>query len=166
MDNMLGSECRDLVVPDFTGIIIQEAYHVSGCRCYLVASQKLVDGKRQASCWLSSDRVEIISDGIRTNLEEKGLKLEKTRVDDVLELGKMGTDKLSSYSGGILAKIFNLFGSDQLALQSKAKDGELKEAESFDIGRISISDEGISVGDIQAQKPGATRLKISDNRAF
>jgi len=159
MEN-LGKLGRD-VVTEFEGIIIAKAIHLSGCNTYLLAP-KAKNGKKRKSQYFSAERVEIFEDGLSIKAKPKN-----SDVENAIELGKFGKDKISDFQGIVVVKVINLFGSNSLALEPKAKDGESKNAVLFDEGRIIITDEnGISAKEVQSSKPGGVSLKATDNIVF
>ena len=159
MEN-LGKLGRD-IVSDFEGIIIAKAIHLSGCNTYLLAP-KAKNGKKRQSQYFSAERIEIIGDGISIKAKPKN-----SDVENAIELGKCGKDKISDFQGIITAKVINLFGSNSLALEPKSKDGESKNAVLFDAGRIIITDEnGINAEEVQSSKPGGVSIKATDNIVF
>jgi hypothetical protein len=70
------------------------------------------------------------------------------------DLGKLGRDRVTGFEGIVTAHATHLFGCDALLLTPKAKDGERKDSQWFDIGRIKIIGEGINAADVKADKPG------------
>jgi len=160
MEN-LGKLGRDKVT-EFEGIIIAKAIHLSGCNTYLLAPKVNKNGKKRPSQYFSAERIEIIGEGISIKAKSKN-----SDVENAIELGKCGKDRITDFQGIIIAKVINLFGSNSLALEPKAKDGESKNAVLFDEGRIIITDEnGISAEEVQSSKPGGVSLKATDNIVF
>ena len=149
------------VVSDFTGIIIGKAIHLSGCTNFLLAPKVKENGKMKKALYFSAERIEIIGDGIKVDEVKSGEDSNAT------ELGRLGRDKITKFEGHVIAKVINLFGSNSLALEPKAKDGECKGVKVFDEGRIEfIEGESIPVEEVQSGKPGGTDLPVADNRAY
>jgi hypothetical protein len=77
------------------------------------------------------------------------------------KLGKLGRDKVTGFEGIIFAKVIHLFGCKHYALKPKAKDGKLKDSESFEEGRIEVIGEGIAVvEEIKADKTSGENLPL------
>ena len=69
-------------------------------------------------------------------------------------LGREARDKITGFQGVITAKIQYLYGCAQYSLTSPAKDGELKEGQWFDEGRIEIVGDGVRAEDVKAERNG------------
>jgi len=72
----------------------------------------------------------------------------------MLILGKEGKDKVTGFTGILTAKVEYLYGCNQYCLSPKAKDGEIKDGQFFDEGRIEIIGNGIIPEEVQTEKPG------------
>ena len=72
-------------------------------------------------------------------------------------LGKRARDKITGFEGIIIGKIKYLFGCRQYAIAPPVKDGELKDAQWFDEGRIEIIGNVFQPEDVQAEEPGGAR---------
>ena len=72
----------------------------------------------------------------------------------MLTLGKEGKDKVTGFTGILTAKVEYLYGCNQYCLSPKAKDGEIKDGQFFDEGRIEIIGNGIIPEEVQTEKPG------------
>jgi len=159
MENF-GKLGRDRVT-GFEEVIIAMGIHLSGCST-LALAPRAKEGEKRNSQWFDMERIEIVGEGIAADLaksEKPGNANEK--------LGKIGKDKINDFQGVIVAKIINLYGSDGLALEAKAKDGKCELARVFDEGRIEILDEGgIAAEEVRASKPGGVDLGSPDDRDF
>lgn len=71
-----------------------------------------------------------------------------------LELGVEAQDKITGFQGIITAKIEYLTGCDQYCLTPKTKDGEVKENNYFDAGRLEVTGNGILPETVQTDKKG------------
>lgn len=149
------------IVSGFTGICIGKCLHLSGCTNYLLAPKVKENGKLRSGLYFSAERIEIIGEGIKVDEAKSGEN------SDTTELGRLGRDKITKFEGYIVAKVLNLYGSNSLALEPKAKDGECKGVKVFDEGRIQlIEGESVSVEEVQSTKPGGIDIPVPDNRAF
>lgn len=72
----------------------------------------------------------------------------------MIELGKLGRDKVTHFEGIITGRAQYLTGCDQYTLVPQVKDGKLESAQWFDEGRIEIIGAGISASDVAGPKPG------------
>ena len=161
MEN-LGKLGRDKVT-GFEGIIVAKIIHLFGCNHYEL-KPKVKDGGDLKKIESFDERsIEVIGKGITVE-EAKAENLGGENLDDVL--GKLGRDKVTGFEGIIVAKGIYLFGSDAYALSPKAKDGKVKFARWFDIGRIEITDDGITAEEVKGEKPGGEILSMSDNRVL
>ena len=70
------------------------------------------------------------------------------------KLGRQARDKVTGFEGIIIGKANYLFGCSQYALTPKAKEGELKDGQWFDEGRIEIIGEGIAPEEVRVEKNG------------
>ena len=67
-------------------------------------------------------------------------------------LGKKGKDRITGFEGIITGKCYYLYGCAQYSLNPKVdKDGNTKEINWFDIGRIEIISDGISKDAVQVE---------------
>jgi len=73
-------------------------------------------------------------------------------------LGKLGRDRVTGFEGIIFAKVIHLFGCNHYELKPKAKDGELKKTESFDVRSIEVIGEGIVLEKTEVEKSGGDNL--------
>jgi len=73
------------------------------------------------------------------------------------KFGKLGKDRVTGFTGIIVAKVEYLYGCNQYALRPPVDPDkmELKDAQYFDEGRIEIIGQGIRAEDVQAKEPGA-----------
>ena len=78
-------------------------------------------------------------------------------------LGKKAMDKITGFEGIITGKVTYLYGCNQYLLVPKAKDGEIKDGNWFDEGRVTMIGEGVKAQDVIAEKPGPD---ISPNRKY
>lgn len=72
----------------------------------------------------------------------------------MIKLGLKGRDKITGFEGIITGKVQYLYGCNQYCLVPPAVNGEIKNGEWFDEGRIEIIGEGITAGEVRADKPG------------
>ncbi len=70
------------------------------------------------------------------------------------KLGKKAKDKITQFEGIITAKIIYVYGCNQYCIVPPVKDGEIKEGQWFDEGRIEITGPGIAAKEVQVEKPG------------
>lgn len=68
----------------------------------------------------------------------------------MFELGKEGRDKITGFTGIIIARVEYLYGCNQYGLAPKAENGELKDSHFFDEGRIEVVGSGILPEEVQA----------------
>lgn len=69
-------------------------------------------------------------------------------------LGKQAKDKITGFTGIIIGRIEYLFGCNQYCLAPKAENNSAKESQWYDTGRIEIIGEGVTPGEVTADKPG------------
>lgn len=70
-------------------------------------------------------------------------------------LGKMAKDKITDFEGIITSKHIYLTGCTQYGIQPPIdKDGKVPEKGYFDVGRIQIIGEGVSVESVQSDTNG------------
>jgi hypothetical protein len=161
MEN-LGKLGKDKVT-GFEGIIFAKVIHLFGCNHYELKPKVKDGGKLKKTESFDERSIEIIGEGITV----EGTKAENLGGENLNEvLGKLGRDKATGFEGIIVAKGIHLFGSDTYALSPKAKDGEVKFARWFDVGRIEITDDGITAEEVKGEKPGGEILSTSDNRVL
>lgn len=73
------------------------------------------------------------------------------------KLGKQGRDKVTEFEGIITAKVYYLYGCAQYGLSPKSVNGEIKDTNFFDEGRIEIISDGIKPSAVTAEKPGGVQ---------
>ena len=152
----LGKLGRDKIT-DFEGIITGFAKHFFGCDSYLLTS-KIKDGKSYCSVF-DIGRIEIIGDGIATSEELTNItRDENPQTSMIINLGKLGRDKVTGFEGIITAIAKYLYGCDSYFLTSKANEGKSGKTDKFDKGRIEIIGDGIELSEVQADKPGGEDL--------
>ena len=72
------------------------------------------------------------------------------------ELGKIGKDKITGFSGVLTARCEFLTGCNRYCIQPTVlKDGKPIEGIYFDEAQIEIEGEGVNGKSIQGEKPGA-----------
>lgn len=69
-------------------------------------------------------------------------------------LGKKARDKITGFEGIIIGRIKYLTGCDQYGIVPPAKDGEVKSSQWFDVGRVEIIGDGVSVDSVMSDKAG------------
>ena len=67
-------------------------------------------------------------------------------------LGKRGRDKVTKFEGIITAKVSYLTGCDQYALTPESKESKIESNQWFDVARIEIIGEGVTVGEVTGDK--------------
>ena len=72
----------------------------------------------------------------------------------MLELGQKAKDKITGFEGVITGRAQYLYGCDQYCIVPPAKDGQIKDGQWFDEGRIEITGRGILPEEVQVEKPG------------
>lgn len=76
------------------------------------------------------------------------------RGEKMIELGQKAKDKITQFEGILTAKITYLYGCNQYCIVPPAKDGEVKEGQWFDEGRIEITGPGVTAKEVQTEKSG------------
>ena len=69
-------------------------------------------------------------------------------------MGKKARDKITGFEGVIVSKISYVTGCDQYGITPPAKDGDVKSTQYFDVGRVEVLGESISVSDVSGKKKG------------
>jgi len=69
-------------------------------------------------------------------------------------LGKKGKDQITGFEGIITGRCNYLYGCTQYCLVPKAINGETKNAEWFDEGRIKIIGKGVAPEEVKGDKDG------------
>ena len=70
-------------------------------------------------------------------------------------LGKLGKDKVTGFTGIITSKIYYLFGCAQYGMSPKVdENGKKPQIEWFDTGRVEIIGPGVLPEEVTAAKPG------------
>jgi hypothetical protein len=70
-------------------------------------------------------------------------------------LGKLGKDKITGFTGIITGRCDYLYGCGQYGLNPEVdKDGKIREMAWFDIGRVEIIGEGIDPDSVKSEDPG------------
>jgi hypothetical protein len=73
----------------------------------------------------------------------------------MIELGKLGKDKITNFEGIITARVQYLYGCDQYCLVPKIdKDGKSIDGQYYDEGRIEIIGDGVLASSVQVSVPG------------
>ena len=68
----LGSEVKDLIT-DFSGIVMTQTHHLTGCNTYGVSPKVLApDGKPAETQWFDEPRLVKIGDGVKMDYVEPG----------------------------------------------------------------------------------------------
>jgi len=89
----------------------------------------------------------------KTERPERGEKMieEETKI---IELGQKAKDKITQFEGILIARIEYLFGCNQYCIAPQAKDGEIKDSQWFDVGRIEIIGPGVTAEEVRGGRPG------------
>lgn len=70
-------------------------------------------------------------------------------------LGKKAKDKVTGFEGIIVSKITYLTGCDQYGITPPAKDGKVAGTDYFDVKRVEIIGDGVSIESVADEKdPG------------
>ena len=72
----------------------------------------------------------------------------------MITLGQKAKDKVTEFEGIIIGRIQYLTGCDQYGIVPPAKDGETKECQWFDEGRVEITGAGLTAADVSTKKNG------------
>jgi len=87
----------------------------------------------------------------------------------MIELGKLGRDKITGFEGIVTCHAKYLYGCDRYCLTptSRDKDGKMLDGEFLDEGRIEVLGEGIKPQEVQTEKKGGDKNPSSrkDNPA-
>lgn len=78
----------------------------------------------------------------------------------MIQLGQEGRDKITGFQGIITSKVEYLFGCKQYGITPKIKDGEAKNAEYFDEGRIEVVGSGILPEEVRGEKKGGVQRDV------
>lgn len=69
-------------------------------------------------------------------------------------LGDSGKDKVTGFEGIIIGRIQYLTGCNQYGLSPKAVNGEIKDTQWFDEGRVEVIGCGVNVEDVESPEKG------------
>jgi hypothetical protein len=72
----------------------------------------------------------------------------------MIELGRLGRDKITGFQGILIGKCTYLTGCDQYGLAPPAKDAKLEATTWFDEARIEIIGPGIHKDEVTSAKNG------------
>ena len=72
----------------------------------------------------------------------------------MIKLGQKAKDKITEFEGIITGHVEYLYGCDQYGLTPPAVNGETKDTQFFDEGRIEVISRGILPEEVTAVKPG------------
>lgn len=73
----------------------------------------------------------------------------------MIQLGKEGKDKITGFSGIIVARVEYLYGCNQYGIAPKVgEDGTVKDTTFFDEGRIEVTGPGILPEEVQTDVKG------------
>jgi hypothetical protein len=72
----------------------------------------------------------------------------------MITLGKKARDKVTGFTGIIIGRIEYLFGCNQYGLAPEVVNGEIKDTNWFDEGRIEVIGNGILPEEVTAARPG------------
>jgi hypothetical protein len=79
----------------------------------------------------------------------------------MIKLGLEGKDKVTGFQGIIIARVEFLFGCNQYGLAPKVTDnGEVKDTQYFDEGRIEIVGNGILPEEVKTEKDGGVSRDV------
>ena len=80
-------------------------------------------------------------------------------MDQTLKFGKLAKDKITGFTGILVARNTFIFGCDQWGIAPKiTSEGKRLETEYFDDGRIEIIGDGINPSEVQSKPIIETRL--------
>lgn len=81
-----------------------------------------------------------------------------------VKLGVKARDKITGFTGIVIAKSKWLTGCDQFALKPPVeKDGKMQEAHWFDKGAVEYVDAGINKEEVKDKKPGGPQIDAPKN---
>lgn len=85
----------------------------------------------------------------------------KKKENKMIKLGQKAKDKITFFTGILTARHQYITGCDQYTLSPSGVDdtGNLKEAYSFDEGRIEIIGPGITEASVKSKNPGGPQLQ-------
>jgi hypothetical protein len=72
----------------------------------------------------------------------------------MINLGQKAKDKITGFEGILIGRCQYLTGCDQYGIAPPAKDGEVKNSQWFDEGRIEVLGKGVTIGEVTATKNG------------
>lgn len=72
----------------------------------------------------------------------------------MIELGKKARDKITGFEGILIGHCRYLTGCDQYGIVPPAKDGEVKNSQWFDEGRIEIVGDGVTSAAVASRENG------------
>ena len=149
----MGMFVKDIVT-GFEGFVVGKIYWMFGCENYLVQSSKAEAGKDalislKSMIPLSEKRLEIDAEKRNTNLEMEFIRPNLERY-----FGMKCRDKVSGFEGVCIGCTTSMYGSDQYALETKAKKNKSGKVGWFDEGRIEIISKEISMQEVTGSKSG------------
>lgn len=130
-----GYKCKDIVT-GFEGILKTRGIFITGCdRIEIVNNEG--EGK-----WFDVPIIKVLDEGVYQELQEIGQCNSYDDIDESLyEFGVLAKDKITEFTGKIIAKSISISGDISYGLSPKfEKDNKENDSIWFDEGRIEIID--------------------------